>query len=106
MAFIDLIFTDQSNCVIDCSNHLSLNKNWHHQITFCKLNLKVEYQPPYQCFVWNFKKSNYDAIKRAMDLVNWNFLFSHKIVHEPSSYFQPNINEYIFKLHTKQINYS
>ena len=32
--------------------------------------------------VWNFKKSNNDAIKRAIELVNWNFLFSNKNVHE------------------------
>ena len=32
--------------------------------------------------VWNFKKSNNGAIKRAIELVNWNFLFSHKNVHE------------------------
>ena len=40
---IDLIFPDQPNYVIDCGTHPSLNKNRHHQITFCKLNLKVEY---------------------------------------------------------------
>ena len=72
---IDLIFTDQPNYIIDCGTHPSLNKNCHHQITFCKLNLKVEYPPPYQRLVWNFKKSNNDAIKRAIELVNWNSLF-------------------------------
>ena len=51
---IDLIFTDQLNYVIDCGTHPSLNKNCHHQITFCKLNLKVEYPPPYQQLVWDF----------------------------------------------------
>ena len=43
---IDLIFTDQPNYVIDCGTHPSLHPNCHHQITFCKLNLKVEYPPP------------------------------------------------------------
>ena len=79
---IDLIFTDQPYYVIDCGTHSSLNKNCHHQITFCKLNFKVEYPPPYQHLVWNFKKSNNDAIKRAIELVNWNFLFSNKNVRE------------------------
>ena len=36
---IDLIFTDQPNYVIDCGTHPSLHPNYHHQITFCKLNL-------------------------------------------------------------------
>ena len=74
LSCIDLIFTNQPNYVI--------NQNCHHQITFCKLNLKVECSPPYQRLVWNFKKSNNGAIKRAIELVNWNFLFSHKNVHE------------------------
>ena len=46
------------------------------------MNLKVEYPPPYQHLVWNFKKSNNDAIKRAIELVNWNSLFSRKNVCE------------------------
>ena len=46
------------------------------------MNLKTEYTLPYQRLVWNFKKSNNDAIKRAIELVNWNFLFLHKNVHE------------------------
>ena len=67
---IDLSFTDQSNYVINCGIHPSLNKNCDHQITFCKLNLKVEYPPPYQRLIWNFKKSNNDAIERAIEFVN------------------------------------
>ena len=51
MPCIDLIFTDQLNYVIDCVTHSSLHKNCHHQITFCKLNFKVEYPPPYQRLV-------------------------------------------------------
>ena len=78
---IDLIFTDQPNYVINCGTQPSLNKNCHHHIKFCKFNLKVEYPPPYQRLVSNFKKSNNDAIKRATELVNWNFFFSHKSVH-------------------------
>ena len=46
------------------------------------MNLKVEYPPPYQRLVWNFQKSNNGAIKSAIKLVDWNFLFSHKNVHE------------------------
>ena len=75
---IDLIFTDQPNYVTDSATHPSLHPNCHHQITFCKLNLKVEYPPPYERLVWNFKKSNDDAIKKAIEVVNWNFLFSDK----------------------------
>ena len=34
---IDLIFTDQSNSVVDSGKHSSLNPKCHHQITYCKL---------------------------------------------------------------------
>ena len=88
---IDLIFTDQPNYVIDCGTHPSLHPNCEHQITFCKLNLKVEYPPPYEHLVWNFKKSNNDAIKKVIELVNWNFLFSNKSVHEQVTIFNQSL---------------
>ena len=62
MSCIDLIFTDQLNYIIDCGTHPSLNKNCNHQIIFCKFKLKVKYPSPYQHLIWNFKKSNNDAI--------------------------------------------
>ena len=65
---IDLIFTDQPNYVIACGTHPSLNENFRHQITFSKLNLKVEYPPTYQRLVRNFKKSKNDATKKLFNL--------------------------------------
>ena len=41
--------------------------------------------------VWNFKKSSNDAIKKATELVNWNFLFSNKSVHEPVTIFNQTL---------------
>ena len=55
------------------------------------MNLKVEYPPPYQHLVWNFKKSNNDAIKRAIELVNWNSLFSRKNVCEQVGIFNQTL---------------
>ena len=43
---IDLRFTDQPHLVSNCSIHASLHPNCHHQITYCKLNLKMTYLPP------------------------------------------------------------
>ena len=37
---IDLIFTDQPNLITDSGTHPSLHPNCHHNITFCKINLK------------------------------------------------------------------
>ena len=55
------------------------------------MNLKVENPTPYQRLAWNFKKSNNDAIKRAIELVNWNSLFSHKNVHEQVAIFNQTL---------------
>ena len=53
---IDLFFADQPNYVTDCGTHPSLHPNCHHQITFCKLNLKVEY-PPLMSVLFGISKS-------------------------------------------------
>ena len=94
---IDLIFTNQPSYVTDCGTHPFLHLNCHHQITFCKLNLKVEYPPRYECFVW--KESSNDAIKKAIELMNWSFLFSNKSVHEQVTIF----NQILMNIFSKYI---
>ena len=44
----DLIFTNQPNLVIDNGTYPSFHPNCHHQIINCKINLHVEYLPPYK----------------------------------------------------------
>ena len=44
---IDLIFTNHPNIVVDSGVDSSLHSKCHHQITYSKLNLKIEYPPPY-----------------------------------------------------------
>ena len=72
---IDLIFTDQSNLLVDCYTNSSLNPKCHHQITYCKLNLNIKYPPPYQRLVWDYKRANVESIKRSIELVNWETIF-------------------------------
>ena len=54
---IDL-FVNQSNFVTDFGIHSSLHQNCHHQIKFCKLNLKTEYPLPYARGLGLWKGSN------------------------------------------------
>ena len=84
---IELIFTDQPSLVVSSGVHPSLHANCHHQITYCKLNLKIGYPPPYQHLVWNFKKANITSIRKAILTVNWEFLFFKKSVHVQVSIF-------------------
>ena len=42
----DLIFKDQPNLIVDSGVHPSLHPKCHHQITYCRSNVTVEYPPP------------------------------------------------------------
>ena len=79
---IDLIFVNQPNLVIDSGIHPSLHQNCHHQIIFCKLNLKIEYPPPYAREVWDYGKAQTDLINRAIDQFDWINLFLDKNINE------------------------
>ena len=79
---IDLIFTNQPNLVIDSGTHPSLHPNCHHQIIHCKINLQVEYPPPYQRHVWNYPKANKGTILPALQNIDWHRFFANKTVHQ------------------------
>ena len=51
---IDLIFTNQPNIVMDSGVDSSLHSNFHHQIIYSKLNLKIEYPLTYINKIWNY----------------------------------------------------
>ena len=51
-------------------------------VTNIHMNLKIEYSHTCQRLIWNFKKSNFNTIKKSIELVNWDFLFSNKSVHQ------------------------
>ena len=44
---IDLIFSNQPNFITDSGVHPTLHSKCYHQIIYSKLNLKIEYPPPY-----------------------------------------------------------
>ena len=78
---IDLIFTDQPNLIVDSGAHPSLHSN-HHQITYCKLNLSIEYPPPYEILVWDYNRANVEGIKKSIESVNSKVMFNNKSVHK------------------------
>ena len=51
-------------------------------MTFCKLNLKIEYPPPYERLVWDYTKVDTNSIRRALEQANWEFSFQIKSVYE------------------------
>ena len=69
---IDLLFTSQTNLVIESGMHSSLYPNCHHQIIFAKFDLRIFYPPPYERNVWHYKQANIELIRRAIDNFDWN----------------------------------
>ena len=74
---IDLIFCNQSNMITNCGVLPSLHPNCHHQIIFANIDFNVCIPPPYERHIWHFKKADADSIRRAIELFNWNQVFSN-----------------------------
>ena len=79
---INLNFTDQSNLIVDSGVYPSLQPNCHHQISYCRCNVTVEYPPLYERLVWDYKKVDIESIKEVPILTNWDHLFLNKDVHQ------------------------
>ena len=96
---IDLILTNRPNLVMDSGVHLSLHEKCHHQIIFSKLNLRIEYPPPYICKIWDYNRSEIDSINRSIETFYWSYLFSGKSVHEQVERFNKTLLN-IFRIYS------
>ena len=88
---INLIFFNKANVVIDFGNHPSLHLNCHHQVKFCKHNLKIEYLPPYAHEVWDYGKAQTDLINCSIDQFDWFNIFLDKNIIEQVILFNQDI---------------
>ena len=88
---IDLIFSNQPNLIMDSGVHPTLHSKCHHQIIYAKLNLKIEYPPPYTRKIWNYSRSETDLINRSIESFDWSKLFSGKNVHEQVELFNKTL---------------
>ena len=79
---IDLIFADKPNLIVENGVLPSLHVKCHRQLIYSKLNFNVIYPPSYQHLVWDYKKANVDCIKKSLNSVDWDFVFSNKNVHQ------------------------
>ena len=90
-SYIDLIFSNQPNLIIESGVHPTLYSKCHHQIIYAKPNLKIEYPPPYTRKIWNYSRSETDLINRSIESVDWSKLFSGKNVHEQVELFNKTL---------------
>ena len=92
---IDLIFTFQTNMVIDSSVQASLHQNCHHQIISAKFDLKIFYPPPYERTLWYFKHAISDHIKRAIDIFDWESTLNYIDANDQVSVFNSKILNFV-----------
>ena len=53
---------------MDSGVHPILHLKFHHQLSYSKLNLKIEYASLYyRCEVWNYNKSETDLINHSIE---------------------------------------
>ena len=83
---INLIFTSQSNLVMESELNSSLHPNCHHQVTYAKFNLKINYPPSYEQEILHYEKANVDLIRRSIDQFPWERCFANTSVNKKISY--------------------
>ena len=88
---IDLIFTDEPNLIVDSGVYPSLHLNCHHQITYGKLNLSIEYPSRYECSVWDYNRANNKEIKKFIESVKWEVMFNDNSVQKQVSIFNETL---------------
>ena len=70
---IGLLYVNQPNLVIDSGIHPSLHQNCHNRVIFCKLNLEIEYLPPYTHEAWDYGKTQTDLIVQLISLTGLTY---------------------------------
>ena len=88
---IDLIFTNEPNIFMDSGVDSSLHPKCHHQIIYSKLNLKIEYPPPYIPKIWNYNRAETDLMNCAIQNWGWASLFLGKNVHQQVEFFNKTL---------------
>ena len=78
----NLTFSNQPNLIMDSGVHPTLHSKCHQQIIYAKLNLKIEYPPPYTRKIWNYRRSETELINCSIESFDSSKLFSRKNVHE------------------------
>ena len=77
---IDLIFTNQTNLVVESGTHPSLYNTCHHQIIYAKISFMINLPPPYEREIWHYNRAQVELIKRSIMNFDWNrALANHSI---------------------------
>ena len=72
---IDLIFTNQPNLFLETGVHPTLHERCHHHIVFVKITANNLAPPPYNPKFWYYERANIPAIRRSIELYDWQETF-------------------------------
>ena len=72
---IDLIFTNQPNLFLETGVHPTLHRQCHHHVVFAKITAHNLTPPSYKRKLWYYDRANIPAIKKSIELYNWQEIF-------------------------------
>ena len=75
---IDLIFTDQPNCVIESGTRPSLDNFCQHQITYCRMDFQLPPPPSFERKIWHCDRANISLIRRCISCFSWSDVLNKK----------------------------
>ena len=61
---INLVFTNETNLIVDSGVHPSMHQNCHYQVAHCELNLNTELPPPCNCRALGCNKAEIENIQK------------------------------------------
>ena len=73
---IDLIFTTETSFVNDPGVLPSLFPRCHHQLIFAKVSFTTFFPPVYRRRIWDFSRTNVNAIRQAVNSVDGDWLLN------------------------------
>ena len=82
MSCIDLIFCTNQSVISNHGVDVSIFDKCHHNIIYCKINIRVPLPPTYVREVWDYEKANIESIKKAISNFDWNKAFENLSVDE------------------------
>ena len=89
---IDLVFTSQSNLVIDLGVHSSVHCNCHQHVVNAKFSLKINYlPPPYEHEIWHYGKAKTNLSQKVINDFLLDELFKNLETNEMAHVFNKTI---------------
>ena len=71
-SYIDLILTTETSFITNWGFLPSLFPRFRHQLIFEKVSFTTSFSPAYRRRIWDFSRANINAIRQAVNCVDWD----------------------------------